>query len=292
MFSSKKIQKWKSLPDLSYELEKADDNDDNVDSDDDVDNEYNVVRINDPTTRQMEVVFLNKTFSIHQDPCVLDHAAVLWDAALVLLELIEESPRRKEAMAGKRILELGGGTGLLSIALAKALGCDVTCTDLPAAMENIRKNSSENYSPIRTMVYSWGDLTHETLRELFVDKTTGEEKPFDFIVGTDVSYSEKLNPLLIKSAAAIACKSNELFSTRLKNCTEPSSSSPQGKESSCSVIFANELRCELAQEIFEKSASSCSLLMKQVPQRKLPLRWQAKQMLVFDMKVQANKKRA
>ena len=252
--------------------------------------ESSVVRINQPTTRNIEVTFLGHKFQIHQNPTILDHAAVLWDSALVLLAIIEESPQRKEALAGKRILELGGGTGFLSCALAKGLQCDVTCTDLPSAMENIRRNARDNYSPIRAMVYSWGDLEEKTLHELFFDEKAGEEMPFDFIIGTDVAYSETLNPLLIKSAAAIASKSNELFSTRWASQTlsqrGPSSPSVSSrKEPSCSIIFANELRCELAQSIFEKSALSCSLVMKQVSERKLPMQWRSKQMIVFDCKV-------
>jgi len=259
------------------------------DLEEDFDDESSVVRINQPTTRNIEVTFLGHKIQIHQNPTVLDHAAVLWDSALVLLAIIEESPKRKEALAGKRILELGGGTGSLSCALSIGLQCDVTCTDLPSAIENIRRNACENYSPIRAMVYSWGDLTEETLHELFFDEKSGEERPFDFIIGADVAYSETLNPLLIKSAAAIACKSNELFSTRWASRRGSSSSSlSSGKEPSCSIIFANELRCELAQSIFEKSAMSC-LVMKQVSQRKLPLQWRTKQMLVFDCQLKTSR---
>ena len=155
--------------------------------------EIEIVRVNDSSTRQLEVNFLRKTFIINQDPTALDHAAVLWDAALVMLGLIEEDPSRRSAMTSKRILELGAGTGLLSIALAKCLDCHMTCTDLPSALDNIQKNTVDNYInniSFQTMVYEFGDISEATLHSLFFDKQTGKEQPFDFIIGTDVAYSE------------------------------------------------------------------------------------------------------
>jgi predicted nicotinamide N-methyase len=240
--------------------------------------EIEIVRVNDSSTRQLEVNFLGKTFIINQDPTALDHAAVLWDAALVLLGLIEEDPSRRFTMTSKRILELGAGTGLLSIALAKCLDCRVTCTDLPFALDNIQKNTADNYlnnTSFQTKVYEFGDISETTLHSLFLDKQTGEEKPFDFIIGTDVAYSEKLNPLLIKSAAAIANRSNKLFTSF-------------HTQHSCTILFANELRCELAQAIFEKSAISSNIIIKRIPQKKIPTIWRKKQMLVFEMKMKSS----
>ena len=48
------------------------------------------------------------------------------------------------------------------------------------------------------------------------------------------------------------------------------------------------MRCELAQSIFEKSAISSNIMIKRIPEKKIPTIWRKKKMLVFEMKMKSS----
>ncbi|XP_059812347.1 elongation factor Ts, mitochondrial isoform X2 [Hypanus sabinus] len=67
-------------------------------------------------------------------------AGVVWDSALVLCQYLDE---QKISFCGRKVIELGAGTGIVGI-LAVLLGGDVTFTDLPHALKQIKSNISVN----------------------------------------------------------------------------------------------------------------------------------------------------
>ncbi|XP_032657053.1 protein-lysine methyltransferase METTL21C isoform X2 [Chelonoidis abingdonii] len=127
----------------------------------------------------------------------LDHfGAIVWPGALALSQYLE-SNQQEINLKDKKVLEIGAGTGLVSI-VASILGAYVTATDLPEVLENLKLNISRNtqnmniHQPeVRKLV--WG----EDLNEDFPKST----HHYDFILASDVVYHHtSLDPLLTTMA--------------------------------------------------------------------------------------------
>ncbi|XP_037233810.1 protein-lysine methyltransferase METTL21C [Falco rusticolus] len=118
--------------------------------------------------------------------------AVVWPGALALSQYLE-SNQEQFNLKDKKVLEIGAGTGLVSI-VACILGAYVTATDLPEVLENLSYNISRNtqnmnmHKPeVRKLV--WG----EGLNEDFPASTYH----YDFLLASDVVYHHTaLDPLL------------------------------------------------------------------------------------------------
>ncbi|XP_067352290.1 uncharacterized protein [Channa argus] len=74
--------------------------------------------------------------------CIDFYGAVMWPAALALCCYLDNN-REKVNLQGKEVLELGAGTGLVTI-VASLLGASVTATDLPEVLSNLRANVMRN----------------------------------------------------------------------------------------------------------------------------------------------------
>lgn len=107
--------------------------------------------------------------------------SVIWRSGVALArELV------RAGLAGRRVVELGCGLGLPSIAAARA-GAQVLATDAdPAALELVARNADENGVAVETAVADWanpGDLV--------------ERGPFDLALASDVLYErQSVAPLL------------------------------------------------------------------------------------------------
>lgn len=108
----------------------------------------------------------------------LPYGMVLWPAAIALAHEIASRP-----LAGKRVLELGAGTGLPGIAAA-SLGARVVQTDRhDVALFLSKKNAQRN--GVTTIEHRAADWT------AWDDATT-----YDCILGADVLYAEAVHPHL------------------------------------------------------------------------------------------------
>ncbi|XP_075447720.1 EEF1A lysine methyltransferase 3 [Ascaphus truei] len=113
-------------------------------------------------------------------------AAPVWDAALDLCGYFEE---QKLNFSGKKVIELGAGTGVVGI-LVSLLGGQVTLTDLPHALPQIKKNVSANvpsHHVPQVCALSWG-LDQEQFPQ-----------DYDFVLGADIVYLKETYPLLIQT---------------------------------------------------------------------------------------------
>jgi len=123
------------------------------------------------------IKFINPHDVMHEFPLW----AKIWQASWVLAGYLAEMP----VAAEKCFLEIGGGTGLVSI-VAAAFGHRITMTEYnPDALQFARANALINQCPqLNIQELDWN---HPRL--------TGQ---FDYIVASEVSYREKdIEPLMM-----------------------------------------------------------------------------------------------
>ena len=275
------------------------------------------------SAREVSVSLRGAAVTVAQDPLAGGHHGTVWDGARALLALIDASPRRADALRGRRVLEVGAGTGVLGLALARALGCAVVLTDLPAAVPALRANAARNYAGarVRCSALEWGATRPEQLRGLFSEREAGsaergeaeeaeveaaaaaaEEVPFDFVVGTDVVFSESLTPLLVATVAAVAERSDELFAQQRRRFAGGAAGGAAGAAGgegggavparrSCTVIFANEVRDLQAQAAFERAVAAHGLApARPLRRRDLPPPWRDEEvLLIFEMRLRGRR---
>ncbi|EYC01865.1 hypothetical protein Y032_0104g3644 [Ancylostoma ceylanicum] len=105
-------------------------------------------------------------------------AGVLWDSASVLSEYLV----RNNVVRGRRVLELGAGTGLPSIVAAKLSALHVTATDQPMALPLLRQNLEANLNEEQ--------LSAVTVLPLDWTNPPKEQLSCDVILGADLVYNE------------------------------------------------------------------------------------------------------
>lgn len=125
--------------------------------------------------REQEVGFLRTETQTRQP-----YGIALWPSAIALAHALAIREVR-----GKRILELGAGTGLPGI-VAAALGARVVQTDRQNVVLHVCKlNAARN------------QIDPASLEQRIADWTAwGETARFDLIVGSDILYAEQIHPHL------------------------------------------------------------------------------------------------
>ncbi len=131
-------------------------------------------------------------FDAHPSVTTLESRAIIsssgttglrtWEASLHLGSYL--SSRDRDRIRDKHVLELGAGTGVLSILCVKYLNArQVAATDgnegiVSALRENIFVNGLEDDSRIESLVLRWATPLNETA---FAD-----ESAFDVVLGADI----------------------------------------------------------------------------------------------------------
>jgi predicted nicotinamide N-methyase len=125
----------------------------------------------------------------------LPYWAELWSSAVALADDI--SPR---SLGGRRVLELGCGLGLPSIAAAKA-GARVLATDWSAdAIRMAAANAERNGAEVETLVCSWtepGPLV--------------ERAPWDLVIASDVLYERRNAAQLLELLPRLVDEAGEIW---------------------------------------------------------------------------------
>ena len=120
-----------------------------------------------------EVAFLRGENTVRRP-----YGIVLWPSAIALAHELASRP-----VAGRRVLELGAGTGLPGI-VAASLGAHVVQTDRQALVLHVCRQNAE-----RNGVTA---IEHRT-----ADWTAWEDPArYDLIIGSDILYAEPLHPHL------------------------------------------------------------------------------------------------
>jgi len=134
--------------------------------------------------------FCGKTISIIQDFSG-ELGGTVWDASLVLIKYLENSSEfPPHFWERKRVLELGSGTGIISIACSLQ-GATVVASDRTLLLELIRANIIRNRveRQMTAVNLDWGDE-----KGLSVLKP-----PFDVVIASDLiaqCYSESFDQLI------------------------------------------------------------------------------------------------
>jgi predicted nicotinamide N-methyase len=110
----------------------------------------------------------------------LPYGVVLWPAAIALAH---EVASRADDFAGRRVLELGAGTGLPGI-VAAALGGRVVQTDRHELAMSVCKRNGERNS-VGSIEYRLADWTD-----------WDDTEQYEWIFGSDILYGEILHPHL------------------------------------------------------------------------------------------------
>lgn len=127
------------------------------------------------------------------------HGDVVWPAASILLKAFERAfPTDKGGLAGKTILELGSGTGVLGLSLG-AGGARVTLTDLPENVKLVRENIRRNIdagifgdAKPRCKILHWA-------KPESIEKVV--DVGFDYIIASDCIYDRKVACMLFRALA-------------------------------------------------------------------------------------------
>lgn len=126
-----------------------------------------------------------------------------WEAALHLGQYLSIN---SHLVAGKRVLELGAGTGYLSILCAKMLGAaHVTSSD---GSEEVVEKLGDNFS-LNGLEWDYNVSSSTRLRPKLLKwghALVGTEEPewnggqkVDLVIGADVTYDQKVIPFLVST---------------------------------------------------------------------------------------------
>lgn len=116
--------------------------------------------------------------------------ADLWPSAVLLARTLAG-----RSLRGARVLELGCGLGLPSIAAALA-GGRVLATDwAPEALEATARNAARNGTAVETVVADWRDPAPLLARG-----------PFDLVIAADVAYEQRNVAPLVRLLTMLDCE--------------------------------------------------------------------------------------
>lgn len=159
------------------------------------------------------------------DTTISGVGAQTWGGACVLAELIAENPLSflPSARGKVRVLELGSGTGLVSITLARILALsllspitntyagaeiEIVATDFyPSVLTNLRQNITSNGVPVSTRFLDWESFMpySDSQSESGRDDWKGEQ--FDIILGADLVY-EPMHAIWLRACVQTLLRSD------------------------------------------------------------------------------------
>lgn len=140
----------------------------------------------------------------------------LWEASVALLALLYSEPRIRQWFAGKRVLELGSGTGLGGLAVAalsqpqSVLLTDVSQVHDTFTSPNLNLNLASINTPVASKVIFWDDLCTEPLNFC---------QNFDVLLGCDLVYDPDVWCMLLSALKALLLATNSSISVVILICT-------------------------------------------------------------------------
>nr|AFK11541.1 methyltransferase-like protein 21B-like protein [Callorhinchus milii] len=139
----------------------------------------------------------------------LEFSSTIWEAGLVLCQYFE---KEKMDFTGKKVIELGSGTGIVGI-LAALLGGNITLTDRPRVLPQIQNNMNNNIPASiihrsKVSVLCWG-INHSDF-----------PSDYDYIIGSDIVYSLSSYSFLIETLKSLSNPNTViLISSKMRSTT-------------------------------------------------------------------------
>ncbi|XP_067880588.1 EEF1A lysine methyltransferase 3-like [Heterodontus francisci] len=127
-------------------------------------------------------------------------AAAVWDAGLALCQYFEE---QKMSFCGRKVIELGAGTGIVGI-LAVLLGGDVTITDLPHTLKQIENNVSANIPS------SWAHRSQVCALSWGCDHSRFPID-YDIVLGSDIVYLPETYASLVQTLQHLSAQRGTIY---------------------------------------------------------------------------------
>ena len=139
----------------------------------------------------------------------IDSGAKIWDSGRALSSWIV-----KELEPGKRVLELGAGTGIVGLTAAAKGAKSVILTDQPEMMPLLEQNIASNDLSVnaKAVPLLWGCDQEETISCLIdsassIDDASKQTPIFDVICGSDILYSPENLELLLDTIVQVCTPS-------------------------------------------------------------------------------------
>lgn len=135
---------------------------------------------------------------------------VVWDSGIVLGRLFAKQP---QLVRGKRVLDLGSGTGIAGLAAARCGASEVLLTDMHGMQllqTNVEHNALERVVSVASL--EWGNMHHIAHACEFGS---------DVIIGSDVLYSKAGTTQLLQTIGALINSGDStqiLIAAPAKNC--------------------------------------------------------------------------
>lgn len=143
------------------------------------------------------------TLELHEPGLTGDNLGLkTWGSSLVLAERLHTLLLPGSTNVPLEVLELGSGTGLLGLAAAGVWSADVTLTDLPAIVPNLRNNAVANMETLNDVapaarlscgILDWNDPRDLNIAISIEDKGCKRERDhkFSVLLAADPIYSEE-----------------------------------------------------------------------------------------------------
>lgn len=138
----------------------------------------------------------------------IDSGAKIWDSGRALSSWIANLE------PGKRVLELGAGTGIVGLTAAAKGAKSVILTDQPEMMPLLEQNIASNDLSVnaKAVPLLWGCDQEETISSLIeaassIDDASKQTPIFDVICGSDILYSPENLELLLETIIQVCTPS-------------------------------------------------------------------------------------
>ncbi|RHY49097.1 hypothetical protein DYB30_007350 [Aphanomyces astaci] len=160
-------------------------------------------------SRSFGLAFEKGEFLIHGTPLYIGEVGntgkgtglTIWDGSVVLAKYLEHATssfvQNEDSVRGKRVLELGAGTGLVGLAAAVCGASHVTLTDLAYTLDNLSANVRANASSIAATSVDVAEL------DWFKAPPLSLTDNVDVVVGSDIVWVESLIDALVATIASL-----------------------------------------------------------------------------------------